>query len=228
MTACFYDQRGWMLGRDKHLFLKRGPGWFAVIGVPEPDDTHIVAAPNSWASNGRHTSNVTSGGNLMLMGEHSLECVPHVPVDLLEGAVLETPLLAWIIANSESEPFLKKANVHGNGAPLACCLFAVLGLNLNCEGLGAVINPNSVVTTPTIGDFASAVFSWAANAAVDWAIGKFVEKVTPFDVPIDKDGELKPVKEVVMYIYDKFVKPYTVDPVVESLTEDVRSYADSL
>jgi hypothetical protein len=228
MTACFYDKRGGMVGIDNHLFLERGPGPLAVIGIPRPSSVHIVWAANWWASNDKYAATVTSDGNLMVQGDFQIQWVPHVPIDAAKGALLEIGMLAAIIANSESKPFLTKFNVHGNGAPLACCLAWFVGLNLNCEGYGALLNPNSVVTTPTLGDFAAAIAAFALNMAIDAILEEIIEAVVP-DVPIGpREDEFRPVKEVVKTIFDKVVRPYTVDPLVEKYKPQLQEFVDAL
>lgn len=236
MTACFYDMRGGMVGLDKHLYweLVKGVGPAGIL-IGKPSDTrHLVAHMHSDPNNGKNTPTVTSEGNPMIKKDFSLKYVGHVPLTLKLPSVLEAGWLAGIIIRSKSEPIMYMPSVTGEGTSLACCVHAMVGANKNCEGYGVVINPNSVVTSPSLADFAQVLAGMLLNKALDWVVGKVIGTVFPalkFPVPND-DGSFteipNPIAEVLKWTFDEFVKKDHIDPVIDDWSQDVAEWVDGL
>lgn len=234
MSACFYDRRALagMVGLDKHVFWERFDGHWTglVIGLPDPDHKHVVGCLNIWTNNGNHTTTVTSEGHQMMKKDFSFTFVPHVPIKLPKISILGAVWLAGVIYSSESKPFLAKGNVTGQGGPLACCVGWVVGFNLNCEGRGVVVNPNTVITLPSLADFADAIVPFVIGALVDG----LVDGILPDWGPgfYDKKGEKVPyLKEVLKFIFDKYAKDHVVEFATEKTkqaAEAVESFVDGL
>ncbi len=167
MSVCFYDNFGIMVGVDLHIFLTIGPK-----GIPlaVPNIPHVVGVPNWWpaATFWKRTPTVTSDGWKMIQRGFKTFAVPHVFFTGLPPHPAEVGQLAKTIALSNSTSHMGIGSVTGEGAPLATCLAGPVGANKNCGGGGVVINPNSVVTSPTAADYASA----AASALASYLLGK--------------------------------------------------------
>lgn len=227
MTACFYDTRGGMVGLDKHIHwrLEKSlgvPG--IVIGLPS-EKRHLVHQAHFPCNNSKHTFRVTSEDNFMLKKDFSMIFIPHIPLTTDLMSVLGVSWLLVVIARSKSEPFMHMPSVTGEGTPLACCIHDMFGLNLNCEGYGVVINPNSVVTSPSLADFAQVLLGFAYNKALDWLVGKAIGLFFP-GIPVS-DGKGKsvelpnPIAEVLKWLFDEHVKKELIDPLVEPQIKDI-------
>lgn len=169
MSANFYNESGVMLGLDIHRF------WTAAM-VPVPTWPYVAVARFAGPScdTGKLTPSVTSSAKPMCQEGFDLKAVAHIFVPLaLPDPFLEGCELVHIVAASSSKAVLAVASVSGQGKPLAVCIEGGFGLNVNChEGwklpTGVVIQPNTVMTQPTAGDFASAF----VDLALDNVIGK--------------------------------------------------------
>lgn len=146
MSVCFYHDLGRMLGVDAHK----------IYPMLVFTDLFTIWPRTVW----KETTTVTADSNEMVQEGYDLYLVPHIPPPEPK-AVVEAGLAT---ATSSSKPFLSRGTVHGQGAALACCSAACVGLNNNCwdAGLksfpsGIVICPTSVVTTPSAADYASAI-----------------------------------------------------------------------
>ncbi|MBK9265895.1 MAG: hypothetical protein IPM54_39660 [Polyangiaceae bacterium] len=175
MAANFYDNAGVMAGCDIHKFWAPGPP--PTLLTPVPIFGHIVAAPFLWppATFWKRTGTVKSDNWQMIQGGFDLYLVPHIPWPAPQGWY-EPLELIMVHMNAGSKAQLTVHSVTGMGNPLATCIVSAVGLNVNCQeaGLsaptGAVVNINSVETSPTAGDYAGAVVGWAVDAALGWAM----------------------------------------------------------
>jgi len=169
MSVCFYDNRGLMSGVDIQTFMVVGPGLAAVSGIPI-DWGYVVAAPNFWppAYFWKRCGTVTSDGWKMIQSGFALRLVPHVPVPGPPPAPTQAVNLAGIIIASKSSPTMTAHSVTGEGQKLAVCVAGSFGINKNCSKaiVGLVSNPNSVVTTPSVGDYVAAVVGVALGKAI--------------------------------------------------------------
>lgn len=161
MSVCFYDNGGEMAGIDAHEYFTIGP-----LGVPVPVlfTPHLVGAPNSHAIArfDKRTPTVTAESRLMIQRGFTIHAVPHLPMTFLPPhPAAELANIAKIIVGSSSKAVMGIASVTGEGASLATCLAACVGANANCgPGVGVVVNPSSVVTSPTAADYAGAAAAW--------------------------------------------------------------------
>lgn len=182
MSACFYNNAGTMTGIDGHKYMALVPP----NPLPTPGLAIYIAGAafrQGAATFYKRTATLTSDGHKMLMGGFDLYLVFHIPVFPLLPALMVPPhpaeLLntAAIIADSGSKAQLQAHSVTYKNAPLATCIAGPAGLNVNCwdSGLsapsGVVVNMNSVITSPTWGDYFGAIAGWIA----DMAIGVFID-----------------------------------------------------
>jgi hypothetical protein len=161
VSANFFDNSGVMAGMDFHDFYLLNP--VPVIGAagipPIKFYPHIVGAPNFWTGVAYlRTSKVTSDGFKMIQKSFQIEFVPHVPMATLANyGLLEYPWILHVIATSSSEATMGVASITGQGRELATCLVGALGINQNCSDLpgmlNAVLNMNTVKTSPTLADY---------------------------------------------------------------------------
>jgi hypothetical protein len=181
MSVCFYDGRGGMTGVDVHIFLLAGPGPLAITGVPTPAG-HAVGfwSFGAWPGTAwKKATTVTSDGHTMIQDGYDWYAVPHVPL-AAPPAVLEALKLSDTVLNSGSNAWMSVHSVRAQGGPLATCLHGMAGLNANCWewGMslptGAVVNPNSVITSPTLGDYLGAIAGLAVANVIGVAIEEFV------------------------------------------------------
>ena len=80
---------------------------------------------------------------------YELLLVIHVPLALDPKAGAEA---IKAILTGGSKPFMAKQTVSGEGKPLACCLYGLLGLNNNCWSAGPLKKvPSGIVLCSTWG-----------------------------------------------------------------------------
>lgn len=182
MSCNFYKNSGVMVGIDLHTY-------HAVVGVlpdvPIPFFPHVVAAPLAWpATWWKRTGSVQADGFQMIQGGFDIYFVPHVPIMVIPPASSELRhLIIEVISGSGSKAQLQAHSVTGEGNPLATCMAGAVGLNVNCfdDGIsaftGIVVNPGTVKTTPTAGDYAGAVAAWAFDCILGYAVNNAVKKV---------------------------------------------------
>ncbi len=229
MSSCFYDMGGGMVGVDKHIYWKwvKGAGWPGwAVGMPE-EKRHVVGSMHDWNHNDKHTTNVTSESRLMLNKDFSIKYIPHIPLTTDLPSVLGVAWLAGVIVRSKSEPIMYMPSVTGNGTELACCVYEMVGANKNCGGYGVVINPNTVVTSPSLADFAQVLLGMLYDKALDWLVDGIIGLVFPpleFPVP-GEDGKKQkipnPIAEVLKWAFDEYVKKDYIDPLVEPKIKEV-------
>jgi hypothetical protein len=168
VSVNFYNSVGQMLGVDCHTYWFVGgpPQTAFFVGLPMPFAPHVVCIPffGTWpATFYKDTDTVSSDGWDMLQDGYDWYLIPHIPAVPMPMSVLGCVILGKTIVDSGSKPFMSVHSVTGEGEPLATSVFGWFGLNANCwdGGLslptGIVYQPNSVVTTPTLGDYIGAV-----------------------------------------------------------------------
>jgi hypothetical protein len=208
MSSRFYDERGFMLGLDKHLFMQ-GP-LPPYIGFPVPETLHFVGQSNWLLNNGKVTPTVTSDTWHMCQKEYSLGWIPHVPLKLPSNwAPAELVVLAAHIAFSESKPRLRVHSVKGDGEALCATVFSIIGFNKNCDGQGIAFQWNSVQTQPSVGDYVRGVEVIADDIVID----KIFEEVLP--------------NAVVRWLVKKAVDPL-IEPVLEWLRDKEQELIDDV
>lgn len=176
MSVAFYDTRGGMLGCDLHEYV-------AYPAEPIPSHPHIVGAFfDGPGTDWKRTASVRSEGHPMIQRGHDWLPIAHMPIPLPPPSPLEIPVAAWILVTSSSKARMAVHSVTGQGTPLATCLGRALGLNVNCGRpfampTGFVVNPNSVQTTPTLGDYLGALAGYVLDAALGVVMGRLFGKV---------------------------------------------------
>lgn len=162
MSVNFYNTSGFMMMVDTHAYKPAPPAW-----------PHLVAAPLWWLTSApsMQLDSVTSDASRMIQGGMDLYLIPHVFIGVPPSAVPPAPLqLATIFALSGSVAYLTVHKVSGCGAPLACCVYGMIGFNVNCNDPcdlpnGTVFQWNTVQTQPTSGDYVGAAVGYALDAA---------------------------------------------------------------
>jgi hypothetical protein len=173
MSANFLDKSGWMVGADPHVYFTPGPA-----GVPLPGiSIYVVACLHAWPSRDwRIAHSVTTDNWSTLQSNWSMLLVVHVPIyNLPPHPGAEPPYIVAVIGASSSAPTMSAHSVTGEGQALLTALVGFFGFNLNC-GLpslpsGLDFNPNSVKTTPTLGDYVSSFFGMVYNSMYANVVG---------------------------------------------------------
>lgn len=207
MSANFLDKRAYMLGWDDHLYL------FAAGKVPVPkfDHPHGVYADYASFDNGKHTTTVTSEGQYMLPADWEKEVVPHMPVPVPIPHPAEAALAIYFSGTGKSKSRMKASTVTGQGRALTCCVLGAVGWSANCSGSGVIVQSNTVVTSPTAGDY--------VEMAVGYALDKFLGGIV--------DGLLEGVPEPLASAIEKGLD-LIKDPVVEWTQEKARELTESM
>lgn len=175
MTACFYNASGRMIGMDVHEFMALFP--LDPLPLPSIGLYFVTASFDRLAATfWKRPRTLTSDGQPMIKGGFDMYLVPHIPLT----SVAPIPFLplhplgiitnAKIIGDAGSKAQLQAHSVTYNDDPLATCILFCVGLNVNCQLLGAsaptggVFNPNSVITQPTVGDYLGAIAGYLADS----------------------------------------------------------------
>ncbi|AKT39708.1 hypothetical protein [Chondromyces crocatus] len=176
MSANFYNNWGMVTGVDVHFFII--PAKPPILPWPL-----VFGAPFEWVPSfhSKRTESITSMDALMIQGGFDLYLVIHVPLGPPPGAIAPVATMAKILALSGSKAQLAVQSVTGEGGKLACCIVGMLSKNVECNDpidmlTGNVLQLNTVQTQPTAGDYASALASYAVDAALGWGIGKGIER----------------------------------------------------
>jgi hypothetical protein len=171
MSVNFYNNHGVMVTLDKHKY-KPAPPVFM----------HVVFSALSWPPSlfTKRVDTVTSHANKMIQSGLDLYLIPHIPLGTPPGAVPFPPQAAMIWALSGSVAYLAVHKVTGGGDQLACCAGGMLGMNVNCNDLfdlanGLVIQPNTVQTQPTPGDYLGAVVAYFLDAGLAFFVNNVLE-----------------------------------------------------
>lgn len=166
MSSNFLNTAGGFSGVDMHLYLSLG----IPPAIPFPMVVPHYASQIHWvglAANKATTVTMTCAEALQKGWQMIL--VPHVFLTFAPPHPTEWANLARIFFLSSSEPKLSASTVWAQGAPILVEDIEAIGLNVDCSdtwlGFGADINPNTVKTTPTPGDYAFAIF-WTAAATL--------------------------------------------------------------
>jgi hypothetical protein len=206
MSANFLDKRAKMFGLDDHLYLCGPPNG---PPIPKSDHPHAAFCEYSSFDNGKHTTTVTSEGEYMLPADWEKKVLPHLPVPVPLPHLAELALVAVIIAAGTSKSRLKASTVTGQGRALTCCVLSSVGWSANCSGSGVLYQSNSVVTSPTAGDY--------IEMAVGYALDKFLGRVV--------DRLLKGVPEPFKSLLGKGID-LIKDPIVDFAKEKARELVD--
>jgi len=174
MSACFYNAEGGMVGVDPHLYVTTGEVPVAAAHVTAK---HFDSEPSTYW---KRLQDVRSDGAAMIQRGFDQYLVPHVPIPTAPPGAGELAAYALIIATSSTKAHMSVASVTAHGSPLATCLYGAAGLNANCAMVialptGVVWNPNSVETSPTIGDYIGAYYNYLFSAILSTLVGKHID-----------------------------------------------------
>jgi hypothetical protein len=174
MSANFLDKGGWMVGSvDLHMFLTPGPA-----NVPVPAfAVYFVVCPHRAASRSwRIAHSVTTEGKATLQNNWSMLIVPHIALGVLPPhAAAQPPNAMLVTLGGTAAPTMSVHSVTGEKQALLTALAGFFGFNLDC-GLpslpsGLDFNPNSVKTSPTLGDYIGSFVGMVLNAWYTDVIG---------------------------------------------------------
>ncbi len=228
MSSNFHNTRGMHLnGLEIHEY----------VAAPEVSiKYHPHASGQFWfmqpmATLWKKADRVTADARAMLQQGYDFYIIPHCPVPLPPPGPGEAAVLAKVIVNSGSKLQMAVLSVTSGGNPLACCISNMLSANQNCSDpfdvdVNLVLNLNSVVTTPTAGDYAAAIASGlvdkAMGAAFGWAAGKAADRAKGKSKVVDEllEDTLKQVWRRAPDVI-KSIEQYTTTPVAEFVKQMV-------
>jgi hypothetical protein len=182
MSVCFYNNRGIMIAIDPHEYKTANLVLHAVAGAMfqtavMPKRTPTVTA-DSWQ--------MIQNGHDLLMQTHLPLTPPQPKLPGQPGLVAVAVEWALICALASSKADFKIRSVTSGGEALAACVRGEVGLNTNCASYGPfsfifgyVWNPDSVVTQPRPGDYASWLVSLGVGALIDKGIDALVGDGNP-------------------------------------------------
>jgi hypothetical protein len=195
MSSNFHNTLGWHLGGVEFHDYET----VANTTVPAP---HASMQFMFWwpaATHSKKAKNVTAEGWSMLNQGYDYYAILHVPAPVAPPHPVKEPLkLAEIILCSGSKLQMAVQSVTSNKNPLACCVFSLASVNVNCgdpvdQITNAVVDVKSVKTSPTPGDYAAAVVGQVVDSVLNLIVGeaaswanKKVLKENPFVEPIVK------------------------------------------
>jgi hypothetical protein len=227
MSVCFYNNAGTMNGLDPHEYFALVP---PNLGPTPAFTVYVVSAPFSWfsATFWKRTGTVRSDRFPMLQGGFDLYQITHIPVPILPPHLAQVFKNAEIIAESGSKAQMQVHSVTGEGSALATCVDGAVGVNMNCiyfglsAPIGRVMNPNSVITQPTKGDYWGAI----VGGFVDSILGAAIDKLGPIKHLWRRVGDLPfaSILDVPSHIQN-FVQRLIddgPDAAVEGLVEDAK------
>lgn len=177
MSVNFNDATGLMVGADNHIFLMVVPP--SPLPVPTPT-WHVVGTPFMKEPTVKRIWKTKSDGWEMCKDGFDIYLVPHVPIPPGAPHPGEIAwLLTMVIAVSGSKCAMSVHSVTNGGDPLATCLISSIGTNMNCNDpldlpTDVVINRNTVITSPTLGDYLGALFGAVVDSVISWAFGKLL------------------------------------------------------
>jgi hypothetical protein len=184
MSANFLNKSGVCAGVDAHTFVMVGP-----LGAPLPVPLipHVVADAHFFQSREwRIAHSVTTDHWAVLQSNWAMIVVSHVfitPPGLPHPAG-EPVMLAAIIATSSAAPQLTAHSVTAEGGALCTEIISALGANLDCSDFPAIclsadLNLSTVKTSPTLGDYVSAIVSAWFSIGYSWVPGAPIGKKWP-------------------------------------------------
>ncbi len=174
MSACFYNSSGTMLGVDVDKFIMN------VEGAPFPvPHFHSVAIPFEWAAQfwPKSIESVTMDRCTSFQGGMDFYLIPHVPWPIIPAHGDEATELLTRILTSGSKAWMSVHKVHVGGDKAATCIFDCVGTNQNCGWpvdlivTNMVVNFNSVITSPSQGDYVGSFVAAITDSLIGGAMG---------------------------------------------------------
>ncbi len=176
MSVTFYNERGSMFGVDLHTPEETGK-------VPTPLKVEIRFDHPAFLPQSKKVGNVTMDGAPAFQGGIDFYLIPHW---LFPAGVVGTAT-----ANSGSKGYMQVHAVTLGGEPAATCQLLCMGRNVNCSDpvdhplTNVVMNPNSVVTSPTLGDYAGSWVGMVLDSLISAAVGAIAGEAAPrYEMPL--------------------------------------------
>lgn len=172
---------------------------------------------------------VTAEGWSMLQQGYDFYLVPHCPLPFPPPGPASVNTLGGVIITSGSKCQMAVLSVTSGGNPLACCIASAFSANQNCSDpidveFNAVMNLNSVETSPTPGDYAAAVVSGIVDKLMGFAVGRAGEWGTK---PLKNEKLHEPLVEVLEQVWRRApdvitqIEQYTTIPTSEFVKQMV-------
>jgi hypothetical protein len=206
MSACFNTAKAVMIGFDPHIFISV----LVVAGVPVPVPSiapHLCGATfaSPTCTTWKRLPSVTADGSPMIQRGFDLYLVPHFPLTALPWHPTEPAVLALVVLTSKSVARMHVGSVRGGGSPLATCVIGGIGANANCAEpidvpLDIVINPGTVVTSPTLADYVASLAYYIVSTIFGKLLGKQAERI------LDRLLRSELVRKVVLAILKQVIR----------------------
>ncbi len=168
MSANFLTTSGSCMGLDGHTYFAAG----GPVPIPVPLVPHLVVAGHGGPSRTwRIAKTVTTDGMPVLQGNWAMMLVAHIPNPPAAPHPIEPINLLAIILGGSATPQLTAHSVVVEGGALLTAISGAFGMNLDCADFPAHsedVNVNTVMTTPTHGDYVAAVLSTALSWFYAW------------------------------------------------------------
>jgi hypothetical protein len=172
MSANFLDKSGFCMGIDFHVYFTVVPP--APVPVPVPYDPHIVGDSHAGPSKfWRIAHTVTTNGNPTLQSQWAMLVIPHCFIPAGPSHPVEAVNIAAIIALGSITPPMAVHSVTAEKGTLLTELTGSHGLNVDCSdmplvGVSKDTNLNSVMTSPTLGDYLGSLLGAILSIAWSW------------------------------------------------------------
>ena len=181
MSSNFINLAGSMAGMDMHLYFTVAP---PAVPVPVPDFYEVFSLHISFNRLWRVVLKVTTDSLPVTQSSWAMLVVPHIPVPLGPPHPAAEPAeIAVLWGTSNSSPQLSVHSVTAGGSPLLTEILWAIGGNLNC-GMFVLpcnidLNPNSVKTSPTLGDYAQALVGCVLSGIYGAVMGAVMPQTAP-------------------------------------------------
>ena len=207
----FCNEHGAMVGVDPHKYITIGP---YNAPIPLPFIPHFVMVSFSSYPRTKAHPEVTMAGVASFEQGADMYLIFHAPLTVAPPHAAELVNLGLKIAGSGSKLFMGVHGVTIRGGWAATCVLGPAGRTMNCADplelpAGNVLNPNSVTTKPTAGDYAG---SWAAawvDAGIGFGTGKILDKA------LDKQKRKELIEQVVKHVLRRTDKAQDIDKILE-------------
>lgn len=215
MPVTFHYNASGMLGADLHK-------------MNTPFDP-FVAGPIMFSHLGRgRTSTVTADGEPMIQKGFENLLVEHTPL-VPPASAAAAALWALTFAGSSTKPFLSVASVQGEGKPLACSMFQILGRNMDCCApvslpAGNTVSFCSVITEPTLADWVISGIDAAVGMIIGYLLGEYASAWSKQF----KEAIQPIVAFVLKQAWKWVVKPYVIDPFSKPLGKEFDKLVDTV
>ena len=136
--------------------------------------------------NFKYTMSVTGHGFPLVQRDFKGEVVPHLTLPLTPEGVVR---LALANLSGTTQCALAVESVSAEGAPLACSIEDLIGLNLNCQSIdggisaklptGVTFSYYPLMTEPTVGDWLAAARTMLVESLWSTVVDQVLRKAMP-------------------------------------------------